>query len=93
MGTPYSEWCSEFITWCVAKTDDQYGTRLLREVYPYADTAHAQADWYIKRGRYVSSDGMLRTSSRSLQWWPTTGQYLQKGDYIPYPGDLLWTYT
>ena len=93
MGTPYSEWCSEFVTWCVAQTDERYGTSLLDEVYPYVGTSHAQVDWYIKRGRYISSNGKLLTSSGSLQYWPTTGEYLQKDEYIPYPGDLLWLYS
>lgn len=92
MGTPYSEWCAEFITWCVNQVDERYGTSLLRNLYPYYDAPMKGAPFFIQRGRFISSNGMLADKSHSKQWWPETGEYLKNNEYIPYPGDYMWLY-
>lgn len=93
MGTPYSEWCAEFITWCVNQVDERYGTKLMRDVFPYYDSPMTGSPFFIQRGRFVSSNGKLPDKSGSKQWWPETGKYLQNNEYIPYPGDYLWLYV
>ncbi|MBQ8535908.1 MAG: hypothetical protein IJ461_00675, partial [Clostridia bacterium] len=33
-GDPYTQWCAEFLCWCVDQVDQRYGTELLKKVYP-----------------------------------------------------------
>ena len=33
-GKAYGEWCSEFVSWCVARADEVYGTSMLGTDYP-----------------------------------------------------------
>ena len=92
-GTPYCEWCAEFITWCVNEVDARYDTSLMDDLYPYYGSPKQGAPFFIRHGRFVSSNGKLPTASHSLQWWPETGEYLKTNEYIPYPGDYMWLYT
>ena len=92
-GTPYCQWCSEFITWCVNEVDTRYGTELMDNLYPYYGKPKEGAPFFIKHGRFVSSNGTLPSASKSKQWWAETGEYLQNNEYIPYPGDYMWLYV
>ena len=92
MGEPYSEWCAEFITWCVNQVDERYGTSLLRNEYPYYDSPKDGAPFFIQRHRFVSGTGKLNQTG-SKQWWPDTGEYLTDNGYIPNAGDYMWLYN
>lgn len=74
------------------QVDERYGTSLLRTTYPYYNSPKNGAPFFILRGRFVSSNGTLLTGTGSKQWWAETGEYLQKDEYIPYPGDYMWLY-
>lgn len=89
-GTPRCQWCAEFLTWCVNQTDELYGTDLLKNIYPYYGKISG-ADWFIQRGRFISSNGTVPGTNQK-QWWPETLEYLQVNEYIPYPGDYMWLY-
>ena len=34
-GDPSAQWCAEFQCWCVDQVDQRWGTKLLRNVYPF----------------------------------------------------------
>lgn len=90
-GTPYCQWCAEFITWCVWQADERNGTSLLRNLYPYYGNPKDGAPWFIRQSRFVGSDGKI-LSLNARQWDTGTKKYLGKNEYIPYPGDYMWLY-
>ena len=92
MGTPYCEWCAEFLTWCVNQVDERWGTSLLRNMYPYYSSPSEGAPFFIQRHRFVSSNPAILFEPKNKQWWPDTGEYLKNNEYIPRPGDYMWLY-
>ncbi len=93
-GDPYSQWCAEFLCWCVDQTDQQHGTELLEKVYPLYSGSNTGRSWFISQGRYVVRNGYL--AQWGYQWLKGTDTFLTTGDYIPQPGDWVfftWTDT
>lgn len=87
-GDPHAEWCAEFVCWCVNQVDEQHGTRLQDEVYPNWGGQNVGRNWFIKRGRFVYRKG--NCPDWGYQWERGTDHYLEKNEYIPRPGDLLF---
>ena len=87
-GDPYSEWCAEFICWCVHMTDQYYGYDLLNNVYPYYTGQNTGRDWFIARGRFVYRRGYA--PGWGYQWLKAADSMMEANDYIPYPGDLMY---
>lgn len=87
-GDPKAAWCAEFVCWCVDQADQKYGLQLLEQVYPKYSGQNTGRDWYIKRGRFINRKGNLR--DWGYQWLLSTGEIIKKGDYAPYPGDLVF---
>ena len=91
-GDPYAQWCAEFLCWCVNQVDEQYGTQLLRHVYPYYSSSNVGRSFFIERGRYIVRWGNLE--GWGYQWLKNEDHFLTTGSYIPQPGDwvfLTWT--
>lgn len=91
-GDPYAQWCAEFLCWCVDQVDQQYGTELLKKVYPLYSGTNVGKNWFIQAGRYVVRNGHLE--NWGYQWLKGTDHFLTTGDYIPQPGDwVFFTWT
>lgn len=91
-GDPYAQWCAEFLCWCVDQVDQQYGTELLKNVYPLYSGTNVGKNWFIQAGRYVVRNGHLE--NWGYQWLKGTDHFLTTGDYIPQPGDwVFFTWT
>jgi hypothetical protein len=87
-GDPYSEWCAEFVCWCVNMTDKLYGYELLNNVYPYYTGQNTGRDWFITRGRFVFRKGYQ--SGWGWQWLKSGDGMMAVNDYIPLPGDFVY---
>ena len=49
-GKAYGEWCSEFVSWCVARADEVYGSSMLGSDYPLQTSCADGAAWFKERG-------------------------------------------
>ncbi len=87
-GNPYSEWCAEFICWCVHMTDHLYGYEMLNNVYPYYTGQNTGRDWFVTRGRFVYRKGHV--PGWGWQWLKGGSGMMQPNEYIPRPGDLVY---
>ncbi len=87
-GDPNAAWCAEFICWCVDQVDQQQGTQLLNNVYPKYSGQNTGKIWFTKRGRFVYRKGYC--PDWGYQWLKGSDRYLEKNEYIPRPGDLMF---
>lgn len=87
-GDKNAAWCAEFICWCVDAADRQNGTALLGSVYPKYGGQNTGRDWFITRGRFVYRRG--NCPGWGYQWLRGSDHLLQKGEYVPRPGDLMF---
>ena len=91
-GDPYCQWCAEFICWCVDQVDQRWGTSLQNTVYPRYSGSNTGRSWFIDHGRYVIRKGPVE--DWGYMWLKGSKNFIQSGDYIPQPGDLVfftWT--
>jgi hypothetical protein len=89
---PYAEWCAEYLCWSVNETDQQYGTGLLKTVYPLYGATNIGLQWFLREGRYIARSGMV--NGWGTQWLKETGERIQPNSYIPQPGDwVFFSYT
>lgn len=88
VGDPYTQWCAEYLCWCVDQVDQRYGTELLRKVYPMYSGSNTGKNWFIEQGRYVVRWGNLE--NWGYQWLKGESSYISTGDYIPQPGDWVF---
>ena len=58
-GDPAAQWCAEFQCWCVDQVDQRWGTKLLRNIYPFYTSSNTGRDWFIRAGRYVVRKGQV----------------------------------
>ena len=84
----YSEWCSNFVSWCVNQADERLGVQYLGELYPMQTACATGVRWFTERGRYVSATGALK--GYGAQWWREDGMPLIERPYVPRPGDLIY---
>ena len=87
-GKAYGEYCSEFISWCVSRADELYGTSMLGADYPMQSDCEDGAAWYKERGRYITSNGGLR--GEEGQFWLSDGVEVASRPYVPQAGDLIY---
>ena len=87
-GTAYGEWCSEFVSWCVARADEVYGTQMLDHDYPMQTSCADGAEWFKQQGRYVTVNGGLRGEEE--QFYLADGVPVADRPYIPSRGDLIY---
>ncbi len=91
-GDPTTQWCAEFLNWCVDQVDQAHGTSYLGNVYPKYSGSNTGRDWYIKNGRYVTRNGHLE--GWGYQWLKGEDHFITTGSYIPQPGDwMFFTWT
>ena len=88
VGDPYTQWCAEYLCWCVDQVDQRYGTQLLRKVYPMYSGSNTGKNWFIQEGRYIVRWGNLE--NWGYQWLKGEDSYISTGDYIPQPGDWVF---
>lgn len=87
-GDPYTQWCAEFLCWCVAMVDIRYGTSLLTKTYPLYSGSNSGRSWFIEKGRYITRNGKLQ--DWGSMWLHGARQNLKTGGYIPQPGDWMF---
>ena len=87
-GDKHAAWCAEFVCWCVNQVDEQHGTALLHEVYPKWSGQNTGRDWFLKRGRFAYRKGSC--PGWGSQWLKGDDHTLEKNEYIPRPGDLMF---
>ncbi|MCL2544561.1 MAG: peptidoglycan-binding protein [Clostridia bacterium] len=87
-GNKYGEWCSDFVSWCVAQTDLRLSTFYLDFLYPMQTACITGVRWYTDRGRYVTATGELKGFGD--QWYRDDGVPLAERPYIPQRGDLVY---
>lgn len=87
-GKAYGEWCSEFVSWCVARADEVYGTSMLGTDYPLQTSCEDGAAWFKERGRYITVNGGLR--GEEGQFYLADGVSVADRPYIPQRGDLIY---
>ena len=87
-GKAYGEYCSEFVSWCVNRADELYGTHMLGTDYPLQSDCGDGAAWYKKRGRYITSGDGLK--GEGGQFWLSDGAYVIDRPYVPQAGDLIY---
>ncbi len=87
-GDRHAAWCAEFVCWCVDQVDQQRQTDLLQTVYPKYSGQNTGRDWFIKRGRFVYRKGNV--PEWGPQWLLGQNHNLQKNEYVPCPGDLIF---
>ena len=87
-GKAYGEWCSEFVSWCVARADEVYGTAMLGSDYPLQTSCADGAQWFKERGRYITVNGGLK--GESGQFYLSDGVSVKDRPYVPMRGDLIY---
>lgn len=87
-GDPKAEWCAEFLCWSVAKVDEQLGTSLLHNAFPFYGGTNTGRDWFLKQGRYVARIGFI--AGWGSQWYTESGENIERNGYIPQPGDWMF---
>ena len=87
-GDAYSQWCAEFVCWCVHMTDQLYGYEMLNNVYPYYTGQNTGRDWFVSRGRFVYRRGYA--PGWGSQWLKKGTGLMEVNEYIPLPGDLMY---
>lgn len=87
-GKAYAEWCSEFLSWCVAQVDERQGTTLLDVLYPMQAACITGVNWYTDHGRYLTVKGEIQGWGE--QWYLTDGVPVAQRPYVPQRGDLIF---
>ena len=87
-GKAYGEWCSEFVSWCVSRADEVYGTSMLGTDYPMQTSCADGAAWFKAQGRYVTVNGGLRGEKE--QFYLADGVSVTDRPYVPQRGDLIY---
>ena len=87
-GKAYGEWCSEFVSWCVNRADEVYGTSMLGSDYPLQSSCADGAAWFKERGRYITVSGGLR--GEEGQFYLSDGVLVADRPYVPQRGDLIY---
>lgn len=87
-GKAYGEWCSEFVSWCVARADEVYGSSMLGSDYPLQTSCADGAAWFKERGRYITVNGGLK--GEEGQFYLADGVSVQERPYVPQRGDLIY---
>ncbi|MDD6142516.1 MAG: CHAP domain-containing protein [bacterium] len=87
-GDPNAAWCAEFVCWCIDQVDQQNGSALLENVYPHWSGQNTGRDWFLRRGRFVYRKGNV--PAWGYQWLRGDDHNLEKNEYIPRPGDLMF---
>ncbi|MBP3646101.1 MAG: peptidoglycan-binding protein [Clostridia bacterium] len=87
-GDKHAAWCAEFVCWCVNQVDETNGTALLYDVYPKWSGQNTGRDWFLKRGRFAYRKGTC--PGWGSQWLKGDDHTLEKNEYIPRPGDLMF---
>ena len=87
-GKKYGQWCSDFVSWCVARADENLSAKLLDVLYPMQTSSAAGVKWHTERGRYVSATGILK--GFGAQWHRADGVPLAQRPYVPRRGDLIY---
>ena len=87
-GKAYGEYCSEFVSWCVNRADELYGTAMLGTDYPLQTSCDDGAAWFRERGRYITANGGLK--GEQGQFWLSDGALLIDRPYVPQAGDLIY---
>lgn len=87
-GKAYGEWCSEFVSWCVARADEVYGTSMLGNDYPMQASCEDGAAWFKERGRYITVNGGLK--GEEGQFYLSDGVLVSERPYVPQRGDLIY---
>jgi len=91
-GDSYSQWCAEYLCWCVDQVDKTHGTTLLQNTYPLYSGQNTGMRWFIKQGRYIARNGNLE--NWGYQWFQGEDEFIKAGEYIPQPGDwVFFTWT
>ena len=91
-GDPYSQWCAEFLCWCVDQVDQRHGTHLLGRIFPLYSGQNTGRSWFIRAGRYIVRKGEV--DGWGYEWLKGHREYIRSGDYIPQPGDyVFFTWT
>ena len=91
-GDPYSQWCAEFLCWCVDQVDQRHGTHLLGRVFPLYSGQNTGRAWFIRAGRFIVRKGEV--DGWGYEWLKGRREYIRSGDYIPQPGDyVFFTWT
>ena len=88
VGDPYTQWCAEYLCWCVDQVDQRYGTELLHKIYPMYSGSNTGKNWFVEQGRYLVRWGNLE--NWGYQWLKGESSYISTGDYIPQPGDWVF---
>ena len=87
-GKAYGEYCSEFVSWCVNRADELYGTAMLGKDYPLQKSCEDGATWFKEHGRYITVAGGLH--GEEGQFWMADGMPVASRPYVPKPGDLIY---
>lgn len=87
-GNPQAEWCAEYLCWCVNRTDEQLGTKMLNVRYPLYGATNIGRNWFIKAGRYIARTGFV--NEWGTQWFRGQNEQMPKNSYIPQPGDWVF---
>ncbi len=83
-----ANWCAEYLCWCVDQADQQYGTKLLTNVYPKYSSKNVGRNWFIHEGRYIARRGTV--PDYGSQWYFGHTEPIGKNGYIPQPGDWMF---
>lgn len=87
-GDPLTQWCAEYLCWCVQQVDIHHGTRLLKNTYPLYTSSNTGRSWFIRQGRYIVRQGYL--DGWGYQWLKGHTEWIKTGSYIPQPGDWVF---
>lgn len=91
-GDAYSQWCAEYLCWCVDQVDKTHGTQLLHNTYPLYSGQNTGMRWFIRQGRFIARNGNL--PDWGYQWFKDADEFIKAGEYIPQPGDwVFFTWT
>ena len=91
-GDAYSQWCAEYLCWCVDQVDKTHGTQLLHNAYPLYSGQNTGMRWFIRQGRFIARNGNL--PDWGYQWFKDADEFIKAGEYIPQPGDwVFFTWT
>lgn len=87
-GDPKAEWCAEFLCWAVDQADQALGGKMLNVLYPNYSANNTGRDWFIRQGRYIARRGIV--PGWGSQWYKGEAQAMEKGSYVPQPGDWVF---
>ncbi|MBR4711239.1 MAG: peptidoglycan-binding protein [Clostridia bacterium] len=88
-GNAYTQWCTDFVTWCVNEADTRYGAGLMDRYYPRRFSSAHSVNWYTLHDRFIPGPERVPSGGERV-WLIGADRYMLPHEYVPSPGDCMY---